>query len=259
MYGNYNPVFKNQVNEKIPWFASWADKTADAWVDVTDYFNPKPGEYKKREEDEKFAYEFNKAKAPLEELKKSPSTPKTNAKAGASVPDLKEEGAKGDQKKKKKDVGSIGGDKPSKVDSEDKPKPEAVAAREKSKSEVATADDKSKSEVVAAQDEGVGEKQDKAKDSGTVTSSVRESSTESSTASETTLQQATKEIDPEPPSPETSKVVDQQEPSKEKGGVIGVSAKKVSETMQVLLPGVEKGEWFEGGGVTLVEPVPLSV
>lgn len=234
MYGNYDPVFKNQVNEKIPGFASWTEKSADVWVNVTDYFNPKPGDYKKREKDEKFAYEFNKAKAPLEELlKKSPSTPETqetSAKPGASVPDQKvEERSKGDQKKKiAESKADAGGDKPPKVDPEDKSKPEVVAAREKfnyKEASKSTAEDKSKSKVVSAQDEGVGEKQDKQVNSRTVTSSIEESST----ASRTTPQQAI--VTHKPPSPESSDIVAQQEPSEEKGGVeAGVNARKVSVT-----------------------------
>ncbi len=42
IYANYNPVFKNQVNETIPGFSKCADKSADLWVSMTEYFNPKP-------------------------------------------------------------------------------------------------------------------------------------------------------------------------------------------------------------------------
>lgn len=89
VYANYDPVFRNKVDEKIPGFASCSDKASDVWVDMTDYFNPKPGDHKKKEEG-KFVYEHSKAKIPQEELKKglkkgqpapaSPSKPEPSSK-----------------------------------------------------------------------------------------------------------------------------------------------------------------------------------
>lgn len=74
-YSNYNPVFKNQVDDRLPGFGMMSDKAADMWVDVTDYFNPKPPSGEKKDA---FVIEHNQAKikARLEELKKSkPVTP----------------------------------------------------------------------------------------------------------------------------------------------------------------------------------------
>ncbi len=83
-YSNYNPVFKNQVNERIPGFASLSDKTADIWVDITGYFNPKPQGGKKKDA---FMIEHNQAKvkARLDELKKN--APVKNAPAAPPTPD----------------------------------------------------------------------------------------------------------------------------------------------------------------------------
>ena len=41
-YANYNPVFKNRVNETIPGFSALVDEAADVYVSIKDYFNPKP-------------------------------------------------------------------------------------------------------------------------------------------------------------------------------------------------------------------------
>lgn len=58
VYSNYNPVFKNQVNEKIPGFGSVSDKAAGLWVNTTDYFNSKlPGK-----SEDKLVFEHNQAK-----------------------------------------------------------------------------------------------------------------------------------------------------------------------------------------------------
>ena len=43
-YANYDPVFKNQVDELVPGFARWADTAADLFVErTTGYPQPVPG------------------------------------------------------------------------------------------------------------------------------------------------------------------------------------------------------------------------
>ena len=91
VYSNYDPVFKNQVNEKIPGFGSWSDKAADLWVNTTGYFNSKqPG---KSEDKNKLVFEHNQAKTKpsSDEPKKAQPTqptqsPKTPQKPQSQSP-----------------------------------------------------------------------------------------------------------------------------------------------------------------------------
>lgn len=89
-YSNYDPVFKNQVDEKIPGFAAWTDKTADMWVNMrvnmTDYFSPKPGDRQKNESD--LVFERNQAKIRQSELKKRKDQDQSTSKTpGMTKPD----------------------------------------------------------------------------------------------------------------------------------------------------------------------------
>lgn len=101
-YANYNPVFKNQVNERIPGFALWTDKAADVWVEVTDYFSSKPSPKPKSKDD--FVYEYNQAKVRQSELKKkqeqstsskTPEATKQGVKSGPVSSAQSSEGGKG--------------------------------------------------------------------------------------------------------------------------------------------------------------------
>ena len=83
-YGNYDPSFKNQVNEVIPGFALWTDKAADAWVSVIDYFRPSPGIPKKSEGKVDLVFERNQAKARQSELKKKEPASLSGSKRPAS-------------------------------------------------------------------------------------------------------------------------------------------------------------------------------
>ena len=39
VYANYDPIFREKVNDYIPGFAGAADYVADKWIDFVDYFN----------------------------------------------------------------------------------------------------------------------------------------------------------------------------------------------------------------------------
>lgn len=101
-YGNYNPVFRNRVDQIVPGFGALSDKAADVWVNVTDYFNPKPVGTKKKDE---LVIEHNEAKvkARLDELKKPKTSPSPLQKEpeGADS-DVKSDSSLADQKKEKK-------------------------------------------------------------------------------------------------------------------------------------------------------------
>lgn len=80
------------MDERLPGFASWTDKAADIWVDITDYFHPNPQEGQGTNE--------AVVKARLDELKKnkpisSPPKNPEDAKSG-SLADEKE-GEKGEK------------------------------------------------------------------------------------------------------------------------------------------------------------------
>lgn len=229
VYGNYNPVFRNQVNEKIPGFASWTDKVAGAWVSVTDYFNPKPGDPKKSEREGTLVYEHNKAKtrARLDELKKSQPTPASPQKT-ETRPDKVGEGPKAKQEKKTE---SVPEDKPK---SEAEGKPEVVATKDKPEvSDLSESKGVAKSEVVAAKDE----KEPKSKDGEAVTS-VKETETapspqqgtkkESVTRKEPSPPSAGLDVTSSVPSPESSDVAGHstQEPNEGKGGADTVVSDK---------------------------------
>lgn len=147
------------MDEKIPGFASWTDKAADVWVNVTDYFNPKPGDSKKEEEEEKFVYEYNKAKskARLEELKKGQP-------ASGDIKDFPTS-AKGatllDQKAKKDAKGDLDKSGSSETTTNDKPKSKPKSL-DKAKSKEVVAEAK----PVAAKDKSksIAEKQSKSKE-----------------------------------------------------------------------------------------------
>lgn len=116
-YGNYNPVFKNQMNEIIPGFSAWVDKAADLWVDVIDYFNPKsPGSVNKSKSgNDNLVFEYNKAKARLEELKKS-DTPK-GASTSGKVESRKEQKIDSDRaEKENKKSSAVGKNKSGEVE-----------------------------------------------------------------------------------------------------------------------------------------------
>ncbi|CAI8036592.1 hypothetical protein GBAR_LOCUS20494 [Geodia barretti] len=48
-YANYDPVFKNQVDEFVPGFSRWADTTADLLVERTGYPRPVPSSSRREE------------------------------------------------------------------------------------------------------------------------------------------------------------------------------------------------------------------
>lgn len=135
-YSNYDPVFKNQMNEKVPGFRAWSDKAADIWVDMTDYFNPKP---KRDTKKDAFVIEHNQAKikARLEELKKNePVTPSSTKseekltvekeKGGGESANLKEPSSVRDVKEDPKTKPAKGKDK-----STSEGKPRAKSERSK--------------------------------------------------------------------------------------------------------------------------------
>lgn len=100
-YGNYNPAFRNQVDERLPGFASWTDKAADIWVDITDYFHPNPQEGQGTNE--------AVVKARLDELKKnkpisSPPKNPEDAESGSLADEKEGEKTPGKSTKVKKDA-----------------------------------------------------------------------------------------------------------------------------------------------------------
>ena len=92
-YANYNPVFRNQVNERVPGFSSWADKTADLWVEVTDYLTPKFGGSKKKEGGGSLVIEHNlpKIKQRQGEIRDNTDAKKDlqTVTPGSKIPDSK--------------------------------------------------------------------------------------------------------------------------------------------------------------------------
>ena len=43
VYANYDAVFKNKVDDKVPRFSEVVDKAADLWVNASDNFSTRPG------------------------------------------------------------------------------------------------------------------------------------------------------------------------------------------------------------------------
>lgn len=89
------------MDERLPGFASWTDKAADIWVDITDYFHPNPQEGQGTNE--------AVVKARLDELKKNKpiSAPPKNpedAKSGSLTDENESEKAPGKSTKVKKDA-----------------------------------------------------------------------------------------------------------------------------------------------------------
>lgn len=62
VYANYDPVFTNKVDDKVPGFSVMTHKAADLWVNVLDYFRPKPGIPVKVSKDSKLVYEYSGVK-----------------------------------------------------------------------------------------------------------------------------------------------------------------------------------------------------